>query len=1659
MIYLHENGVTVVATDEAKRGKVYELNGEEYYVARGVADIKRIVDSGKYPLNRVITSKLTSLNYLFQIRAGYGQNAVPKNFNDDISNWDTSNVTEMKEVFSGWPKFNGDISNWDTSKVKSMHGMFKTSKKVGNYYMGPSSFNGPIGNWDVSNVVDMSEMFLGATSFNQDISNWDVSNVEDMNFMFSGATSFNQPLGSWDVSNVKDMSNMFCNITSIGIVAFVGTYEHDYADSTSFNQDISNWDVSNVENMYSMFSGATSFNQPLGNWNVSNVSTMYNMFSGAISFNQDISKWNVSNVANMGAILSGATSFNQPLGSWNVSNVNDMANMFLRATSFNQDISNWDVSNVNDMYGMFSGATSFNQDISKWNVSNVANMDHMFSNATSFNQDLNGWNAVSSVVGMFYGATSFNSPIGKWKLTAVTDMENMFRGATSFNQDISSWDVSNVIQMKGLFQDATSFNQDLRSWKLNEKLPKSRTMFTGATAFNKEHSPFSNIKTKKRVNLTTQAAQSLGIELTSEDKKTISKIKKLLKASDLDQVDLGVELLRSLDNKEVYETLLFDCKIIQEKLERNKMFTGTKAAQPFLDYALLNLIADVPKDAKVDDSINKKNITFLDLELFNLDFGYYTKIKRFLSLNNFFNLETLVIDLSKFSIKTVKDPGVDLDQVFNNNKISNLKVKNVSGDLNWLKNFQHLKKLDINFVSEVEDKDIDNFKYLKNLEDLTFKSNKDKNLDFLGQCKKIKNFNLSVVSDYYSDSTELKNINFLVSLPELEYFHFHIKEGPWSKMDKSGLNNCKKLKHLSIPIAANDDLSYLKKCKSLESLNSTNSSNFDFSARIYEFNGLKKLKNLKKLSIGSFGFFGIGNGNLMSDAKPVKSNLDNRISSSAIKWVDNVMKYNAIPFTGTVINSINSCEYEVVDGLRNGIYRMFYNTGKVKLEALYKKGKLSKIAGFYNGKGENILGNKGAVLGFDLSSLDVHRIGGNSGGFVKNGKPYNGFCYIELEKSDSYSWRRNSGGWDKKDLYTILKNIIDNESFDFENQVYHQNNLLTEVEDKISIVLKIKQGIISNTIFLARSEHFAKITVADNYNFDRFPFSDEDKSQFMEIDNEKHHRLEIYFHPMSELNICIDGEKAIEIDEEVSPMLKAHIDSVKKSLEEEGKTEVRSLPIWDYIIDTIDTSAPQTLSSQPDTKSQKNLERPKLSSEDRKAFSIIKKQLTSRDYDKIDQAISKLVSLNLDELFETLLDGCRIDNGSIYGKRNKFFTGSNPAQPFLDYALFCLIANAPEGADIHESMKNEKINKLDVNIFQLSGSYKSEKGGLSDRFIPIDNLTSLNDLTIDFKIFECYNDGPKNSDRSGWFKKSNITKLNAKVSGSLEFFKNLGQLTYLNLSFTYAADSWNNKYDFKPLESLENLEELIINAEHFTGLTSIDFIKNNKKLKKLSIAEEKYSWEYSGPGIENLDVIKNCNQLEELVLSKIKSTDLKGLLSCKNLKKLSLSFVEPEEDSAWTGFDFSLLKNCNSLEELDISDLSTDSKGLLSCKNLKTLSISFNRYENSQIGFDFSILKNCNSLEELDISNLSRNSKGLLSCKNLKTLSLSFAGEDSDNTEFDFSILKNCNSLESLNITGVESYNIEIKIVDFNSLNGLKNLKNIKIGDVNLNNSKSVFIN
>ena len=45
-------------------------------------------------------------------------------------------------------------------------------------------FNSDISDWDVSNVINMKYMFYCAYAFNSDISSWNISNVRNMSYMF-----------------------------------------------------------------------------------------------------------------------------------------------------------------------------------------------------------------------------------------------------------------------------------------------------------------------------------------------------------------------------------------------------------------------------------------------------------------------------------------------------------------------------------------------------------------------------------------------------------------------------------------------------------------------------------------------------------------------------------------------------------------------------------------------------------------------------------------------------------------------------------------------------------------------------------------------------------------------------------------------------------------------------------------------------------------------------------------------------------------------------------------------------------------------------------------------------------------------------------------------------------------------------------------------------------------------------------------------------------------------------------------------------------------------------------------------------------------------------------------------------------------------------------
>jgi surface protein len=180
LFFRAENGVTIMCPDAAEG---------DTGVVEGIRYTKRTYEGIRGDPSAASTSCTSGIDDMSQMF--YSSFFA---FNEDISTWDTSNVTNMSSMFDGASAFDRNIGSWDTSNVADMRYMFA----------GAFEFDHDIGAWDTSNVTNMNRMFMGAYQFNRDISAWDTSNVTVMRFMFVEAMNFNHDLSGWNVAKVID---------------------------------------------------------------------------------------------------------------------------------------------------------------------------------------------------------------------------------------------------------------------------------------------------------------------------------------------------------------------------------------------------------------------------------------------------------------------------------------------------------------------------------------------------------------------------------------------------------------------------------------------------------------------------------------------------------------------------------------------------------------------------------------------------------------------------------------------------------------------------------------------------------------------------------------------------------------------------------------------------------------------------------------------------------------------------------------------------------------------------------------------------------------------------------------------------------------------------------------------------------------------------------------------------------------------------------------------------------------------------------------------------------------------------------------------------------------------------------------------------------------
>eukprot|EP00542_Grammatophora_oceanica_P009698 CAMPEP_0194037164 /NCGR_PEP_ID=MMETSP0009_2-20130614/9506_1 /TAXON_ID=210454 /ORGANISM="Grammatophora oceanica, Strain CCMP 410" /LENGTH=350 /DNA_ID=CAMNT_0038679211 /DNA_START=81 /DNA_END=1133 /DNA_ORIENTATION=+ len=249
-----------------------------------------------------ITHVFTSKEDL--IRAVDAYVADPSTFCYRIGLWDVSAITDFSKVFDGernqrLRRFNEDLTEWNMSNATDLSYMFNCCY----------AFNGDVSSWNISNVTNLSGMFYQCNY--GDVSSWNISHARNVGAMFEGCGSFNGNVSSWNVANAGDLNSVFHGCGS-------------------FNGDVSSWNVANANNLSFLFYGCMSFNGDVSSWNVSNATNMISMFQGCFVFNRDVSSWNVANATHGGvsAMFDDCHSFNRHhVATWNLS-IYDILSMF-----------------------------------------------------------------------------------------------------------------------------------------------------------------------------------------------------------------------------------------------------------------------------------------------------------------------------------------------------------------------------------------------------------------------------------------------------------------------------------------------------------------------------------------------------------------------------------------------------------------------------------------------------------------------------------------------------------------------------------------------------------------------------------------------------------------------------------------------------------------------------------------------------------------------------------------------------------------------------------------------------------------------------------------------------------------------------------------------------------------------------------------------------------------------------------------------------------------------------------------------------------------------------------------------------------------------------------------------------------------------------------
>ena len=123
---------------------------------------------------------------------------------EELPQIDTSNVTNMKYMFTRSTATTLDLSSFNTSKVTNMSNMFANS----------AATTLDLSNFDTSNVTNISSMFASSAATTIDLSNFDISKATSTISMFENSKVTTLDIRNFDFTNVIYYNDMFRNVST-----------------------------------------------------------------------------------------------------------------------------------------------------------------------------------------------------------------------------------------------------------------------------------------------------------------------------------------------------------------------------------------------------------------------------------------------------------------------------------------------------------------------------------------------------------------------------------------------------------------------------------------------------------------------------------------------------------------------------------------------------------------------------------------------------------------------------------------------------------------------------------------------------------------------------------------------------------------------------------------------------------------------------------------------------------------------------------------------------------------------------------------------------------------------------------------------------------------------------------------------------------------------------------------------------------------------------------------------------------------------------------------------------------------------------------------------------------------------------------------------------